>query len=226
MLVSARLTSHGRVAASSSDRIRLRGRAGVKQLPPRAGLSGRSPRLKLLPAALVVDSTAAVVIAAATAAVVAVVVAAAEVSTAPPTTTTVRPSPFSPRRCNGAGARRRPARRRGGLAKDLCSGLVVAPLLLLAVALLLCADFVGRHLRLLRPSVVVVEGHLGQARDGVLLGDDGLAAEDFDLGLEGGGEGDAAAVGFNVVEGLCRITVSTQQKQSKGKSQQRSLRVA
>lgn len=55
--------------------------------------------------------------------------------------------------------------------------------------------------------IVVVERQLGQAGDGIFLGDGGLAAEDFDLGFERRGERDAAAGSFDVVECLFRIAV-------------------
>lgn len=163
----------------------------------------RPPRLKLLAAALAADIAVVIVVAT-------VVVAAVIITASPsPSTTAVRPSPIRPRRRNSARPRRRPARRRGRLAKDLGPGLVVAPLLLLAVPLLLCADFVRRHLHFRRPGgLVVVERQLGQAGDGVFLGDDRLAAEDFDLGFERRGERDAAAGSFDVVECLFRIAVS------------------
>lgn len=170
----------------------------------------RPPRLKLLAAALAVSIAVIIIVATVVVVVVAVVVIIIIIATSPPpSTTAVRPSPFRSRRRNSARTRRRSARRRSRLAKDLGPSLVVAPLLLLAVSLLLCADFVRRHLDFRRSGgvVVVVERQLGQAGDGIFLGDDGLAAEDFDLGFERRGERDAAAGSFDVVECLFRIAV-------------------
>jgi hypothetical protein len=173
----------------------------------------RPPRLKLLAAALAANIAAVVVVA--TAVVVATVIIIA--ASPSPSTTAVRSTPVLPRRRNSARPRRRSARRRGRLAKDLGPGLVVAPLLLLAVSLLLCADFVRRHLHYRRPGgvVVVIERQLGQAGDGVFLGDGGLAAEDFDLRFERRGEGDAAAGSFDVVEYLFLFRIAVLPAKSK-----------
>lgn len=161
-------------------------------------------------AAALAANIAVAIIVATIVVVVAVIIITASASSS---TAAVRPSPFRSRRSDSARARRRSARRGCRLAKDLGPGLVVAPLLLLAVSLLLCADFVRRHLHFRRPrGVVVVERQLGQAGDGVFLGDDGLAAQNFDLGLEGCGERDAAACSFDVVERLFRIAVYPQEQ--------------
>jgi hypothetical protein len=56
---------------------------------------------------------------------------------------------------------------------------------------------------------------LGQARDGIFLGYDGFAAQDFDLGFEGRGKRYAAAGSFDVVECLLRIPVFKKRNGSK-----------
>lgn len=224
MLVSTSLSPHRRIAAApftaaSSKRIWSRGRARVEQLSPGARLVRRPPRLKLLAAALAANIVVAIIVATIVVGVAIVIITASASSS----TAAERPSPFRSRRSDSARARRRSARRGCRLAKDLGPGLVVAPLLLLAVSLLLCADFVRRHLHFRRPRgiAVVVERQLGQAGDGVFLGDDGLAAQNFDLGLKGCGERDAAACSFDVVERLFRIAVYPQEQKKRTVSQQR-----
>lgn len=107
--------------------------------------------------------------------------------------------------CSRYGGRR--PRRWCRLPKDLCAGFLVPALLLLVVSALLGTYLLGSGLGL-RGAVVlvvtIVEGHAGHSRRGVPLGNDGLAAEDLDLGFERGSEGDVVG-GIEEVECLGRL---------------------
>jgi hypothetical protein len=121
---------------------------------------------------------------------------------------------FCPRRCGRS--RRRCAGRRRRLAENLCPRLLVATLLLLSISFLLGADLLwAEHNLFLGVRVaVVLEAHLGEARDGISLGDEGFAAEDLDLGLEVGRGLRDLAVRLEEVEGLRRIAAMEDERKT------------